>query len=120
MERYDDGFAEERQRIERLVEEIIAGEHKIDKLPNSSAGFSGAAQAEYFSKARYHLESDVSNLIVNHKQQLDELQLLKMIKDLKFLSLKNIIFLLRQAGFLKCLKALILRTTKHFNICKEY
>ena len=73
MERYDDGFAEERQRIERLVEEI-------DKLPNSSAGFSGAAQAEYFSKARYHLESDVSNLIVNHKQQLDELQLLKMIK----------------------------------------
>ena len=77
MERYDDGFAEERQRIERLVEEIIAGEHKIDKLPNSSAGF---AQAEYFSKARYHLESDVSNLIVNHKQQLDELQLLKMIK----------------------------------------
>ena len=23
MERYDDGFAEERQRIERLVEEII-------------------------------------------------------------------------------------------------
>ena len=50
------------------------------KLPNSSAGFSGAAQAEYFSKARYHLESDVSNLIVNHKQQLDELQLLKMIK----------------------------------------
>ena len=59
MERYDDGFAEERQRIERLVEEIIAGEHKIDKLPNSSAGFSGAAQAEYFSKARYHLESDV-------------------------------------------------------------
>ena len=75
MERYDDGFAEERQRIERLVEEIIAGEHKIDKLPNSSA-----AQAEYFSKARYHLESDVSNLIVNHKQQLDELQLLKMIK----------------------------------------
>ena len=35
MERYDDGFAEERQRIERLVEEIIAGEHKIDKLPNS-------------------------------------------------------------------------------------
>ena len=80
MERYDDGFAEERQRIERLVEEIIAGEHKIDKLPNSSAGFSGAAQAEYLSKARYHLESDVSNLIVNHKQQLDELQLLKMIK----------------------------------------
>ena len=60
MERYDDGFAEERQRIERLVEEIIAGEHKIDKLPNSSAGFSGAAQAEYFSKARYHLESDVT------------------------------------------------------------
>ena len=49
MERYDDGFAEERQRSERLVEEIIAGEHKIDKLPNSSAGFSGAAQAEYFS-----------------------------------------------------------------------
>lgn len=54
MERYDDGFAEESQRIERLVEEIIAGEHKIDKLPNSSAGFTGAAQAEYFSKARYH------------------------------------------------------------------
>ena len=80
MEKYDDGFAQERQRIERLVEEIIAGEHKIDKLPNSSAGFSGAAQAEYFSRARYHLESDVSNLIVNHKQQLDELQLLKMIK----------------------------------------
>ena len=51
MERYDDGFAEERQRIERLVEEIIAGEHKIDKLPNSSAGFSGAAQAEYFSNS---------------------------------------------------------------------
>ena len=81
MERYDDGFAEERQRIERLVEEIIAGEHKIDKLP--SAGFTGAAQAEYFSKARYHLESDVNNLIVNHKQQLDELQLLKMIKEPK-------------------------------------
>ena len=83
MERYDDGFAEERQRIERLVEEIIAGEHKIDKLPNSSAGFTGAAQAEYFSKARYHLETDVNNLIVNHKQQLDELQLLKMIKEPK-------------------------------------
>ena len=40
-------------------------------------------QAEYFSKARYHLESDVNNLIVNHKQQLDELQLLKMIKEPK-------------------------------------
>ena len=75
MERYDDGFAEERQRIERLVEEIIAGEHKIDKLPNSSAGFSGAAQAEYFSKARYHLESDVSNLIGNHKQQLEFIEM---------------------------------------------
>ena len=70
-------FAEESQRIEQLVEEIIAGEHKIDKLPNSSAGFTGAAQAEYFSKARYHLESDVSNLIVNHKQQLDELTIVK-------------------------------------------
>ena len=45
MERYDDGFAEERQRIERLVEEIIAGEHKIDKLPNSSAGFSEIGRA---------------------------------------------------------------------------
>ena len=52
MERYDDGFAEERQRIERLVEEIIAGEHKIDKLPNSSAGFSGAAQAELFFEGK--------------------------------------------------------------------
>ena len=50
MERYDDGFAEERQRIERLVEEIIAGEHKIDKLPNSSAGFSGAAQQNIFRR----------------------------------------------------------------------
>ena len=36
MERYDDGFAEERQRIERLVEEIIAGEHKIDILPSKN------------------------------------------------------------------------------------
>ena len=83
MERYDDGFAEERQRIERLVGEIIAGEHKIDKLPNSSAGFSGAAQAEYFSMARNHLGSDVNNLIVNHDQQLDELRLLKVIKGQK-------------------------------------
>ena len=80
MERYDDGFSRRKTTDRTIVEEIIAGEHKIDKLPNSSAGFSGAAQAEYFSKARYHLESDVSNLIVNHKQQLDELQLLKMIK----------------------------------------
>ena len=80
MERYDDGFAEERQRLRRQRQMCIRDRHKIDKLPNSSAGFSGAAQAEYFSKARYHLESDVSNLIVNHKQQLDELQLLKMIK----------------------------------------
>ena len=38
---------------------------------------------QYFSKAGYHLESDVNNLIVNHKQQLDELQLLKMIKEPK-------------------------------------
>ena len=45
MERYDDGFAEERQRIERLVEEIIAGEHKIDKLPISSDVFCVAEQS---------------------------------------------------------------------------
>ena len=52
----------------------------LAQIAQTTAGFTGAAQAEYFSKARYHLESDVSNLIVNHKQQLDELQLLKMIK----------------------------------------
>ena len=44
------GFAEERQRIERLVEEIIAGEHKIDKLPNSSAGFSELHRQNIFRR----------------------------------------------------------------------
>ena len=52
MERYDDGFAEESQRIERLVEEIIAGEHKIDKLPNSSAGFSRSGTGRVFFEGK--------------------------------------------------------------------
>ena len=41
MERYDDGFAEESQRIERLVEEIIAGEHKIYRSGTGRVFFEG-------------------------------------------------------------------------------
>lgn len=77
---YNDGFMEETSCIDRLIREILSGQHKIDKLPKSSVGFSGPAQAEYFSKARFNLESDVNNLIVHHGQDLDELELLKKIK----------------------------------------
>lgn len=77
---YNDGFMEETSRIDRLIEEILSGQHKIDKLPKSSVGFSGPAQAEYFSKARFNLESDVNNLIVHHGQRLEELKLLREIK----------------------------------------
>ncbi|MBU5459375.1 transcriptional regulator [Anaerostipes sp. MSJ-23] len=77
---YNDGFMEETSRIDRLIEEILSGQHKIDKLPKSSVGFSGPAQAEYFSKARFNLESDVNNLIVHHGQRLEELKLLRKIK----------------------------------------
>ena len=70
MERYDDGFAEERQRIERLVEEIIAGEHKIDKLPNSSAGFTGADLENLLNEAAINAakrkEKYITNADVNY------------------------------------------------------
>ena len=64
-------------------EKPLGDDVDLARVAQTTAGFTGAAQAEYFSKARYHLESDVNNLIVNHKQQLDELQLLKMIKEPK-------------------------------------
>ena len=41
-----------RQRIEKLVQEILVGEHRKERLPNSSYDFSKERQAMYFSNMK--------------------------------------------------------------------
>lgn len=70
-----------RQRIEKLVREILVGEHRKERLPNSSYDFSKERQAMYFSNMRKNLQSDVSNITMNINHRLEELEMLNKIRE---------------------------------------
>ncbi len=70
-----------RQRIEKLVQEILVGEHRKERLPNSSYDFSKERQAMYFSNMRKNLQSDVSDIVMNTNHRLEDLEMLSMIEE---------------------------------------
>lgn len=63
---------DEKAIIMQLTNEVIAGEHVMDTLPNDAQSFSDETQALYFSNTRKNMKSDVFHIIVNANQQLDE------------------------------------------------
>lgn len=71
---------QENSRIIELMNEVLRGEWKIDKRTNFSPAFEKETQAMYFSNARKNLQSDVNAEIMNYRQDLTELKLLKGYK----------------------------------------
>ena len=49
----------------------------MEKLPSPAYDFAEERQAVYYSNMRYNMESDMSVMVMNHYEQLDELKLLK-------------------------------------------
>ena len=49
----------------------------MEKLPSPAYDFAEERQAVYYSNMRYNMESDMSVMVMNHHEQLDELKLLK-------------------------------------------
>jgi len=64
---------DERVIMMQLTNEVIAGEHIMDTLPNDAQAFSDETQALYFSNTRKNMQSDIFYVIVNSNQQLDEI-----------------------------------------------
>ncbi len=60
-----------------LLNEALNGEYQMEKLPSPAYDFAEERQAVYYSNLRYNMESDMSVMVMNHHEQLDELKLLK-------------------------------------------
>ena len=60
-----------------LLTEALSGEYQMEKLPSPAYDFAEERQAVYYSNMRYNMESDMSVMVMNHHEQLDELKLLK-------------------------------------------
>ncbi|MBC8574018.1 transcriptional regulator [Jingyaoa shaoxingensis] len=60
-----------------LLTEAMSGEYHMEKLPSPAYDFAEERQAVYYSNMRYNMESDMSVMVMNHHEQLDELKLLK-------------------------------------------
>ena len=60
-----------------LLTEAMSGEYLMEKLPSPAYDFAVERQAVYYSNMRYNMESDMSVMVMNHHEQLDELKLLK-------------------------------------------
>lgn len=67
-------------RVHNLIKEVVNGETKMDQLPNSSYELSEERQAEYFSHVRANMVSDMAYAVMNHGQQLDDLEVLARLK----------------------------------------
>lgn len=67
--------------VDMLIQEILEGNYVKDILPNSAFGFTGEHQAMYFSNLRRNLKSDMAHAIMSNSQSLDDLNLLKKIKE---------------------------------------
>ena len=60
-----------------LLTEAMSGEYQMEKLPSPAYDFAEERQAVYYSNMLYNMESDMSVMVMNHHEQLDELKLLK-------------------------------------------
>ena len=60
-----------------LLTEAMSGEYQMEKLPSPAYDFAEERQAVYYSNMSYNMESDMSVMVMNHHEQLDELKLLK-------------------------------------------
>lgn len=64
-------------RITRLVDEVVNGQHKIDVLYNASLALSEERQVEYFSHTRSNMETDIAYVIMNNDQNSEDIHFLK-------------------------------------------
>ena len=69
-----------RSHFRELLNEALRGEFQMEKLLSSAYDFAEERQAVYYSNMRYNMESDMSVMVMNHHEQLDELKLLKKWK----------------------------------------
>lgn len=67
--------------IDTLIQEILRGEYPKDILPNSALGFTDEQQAQYFSNLRRNIQSDMAQAVMTNSQSLDDMELLKKIKE---------------------------------------
>lgn len=74
--------ANEKSIISSLVNEVLQGEHLIDRQLNSAFDFANETQAMYFSNARRYLSSDLGFYIMTDNQDLKELCLYNKIKGI--------------------------------------
>ena len=66
-----------KSHFRELMDEAMSGEYVMEKLPSPAYDFAEERQAVYYSNMRYNMESDMSVMVMNHHEQLDELKLLK-------------------------------------------
>lgn len=69
-----------KNHFRELVSEALSGEYSVEKLPSPAYDFAEERQAVYYSQMRYNMESDMSVMVMNHHQQLTELELMKKWK----------------------------------------
>lgn len=70
-----------KSRIEVLIDEVKQGLHTKDALINSSYDFGEKMQALYFSNMRKNMKSEMADSVMNHKQQLTDLKILKVLRQ---------------------------------------
>ena len=66
---------------EKLVKEVLQGQHPMDKLPEEGIDFSGAVQAYHFARLRDSLTTEPARIIMEENQQLGELGIYRKIKS---------------------------------------
>lgn len=66
-----------KSHFRELLFEAKSGEYEMEKLPSPAYDFAEERQAVYYSNMRCNMESDMSVMVMNHHEQLDELKWLK-------------------------------------------
>lgn len=69
--------------VDKIVDEIISGqwERETEPFSESQLSLSGEFEAQYFSNLRRYLQSDLAELVITSGQCLDDLKILKKIKN---------------------------------------
>ena len=69
--------------MESLVHEVLRGEHKKDKLLDSSLDFSKERQAQHFSNMRRNMASVIAHTIYDVEWKFRELESVWTVADNK-------------------------------------
>lgn len=77
----EETISKTKSNSKKLAEEVLQGQHPMDKLPEEGIDFFGAAQAYHFAQIRDFLKTETAHIIMEENQQLGELKIYRRIKN---------------------------------------